>query len=53
MAHSSFHSVDHLEATTRAYIDSYNMCATPLSWTKTAEYLIGKINRKRIINTRH
>jgi transposase len=49
----SFHSVDDLEATIRAYIDSYNERATPFIWTKTAEYLIGKINRKRIINTRH
>ena len=49
----SFHSVDDLEATIRAYIDSYNTRATPFIWTKTAEYLIGKINRKRIINTRH
>jgi len=49
----SFHSVDALEATISAYIASYNERATPFIWTKTAEYLIGKINRKRIINTRH
>ena len=49
----SFHSVDDLEATIRAYIASYNERATPFIWTKTAEYLIGKINRKRIFNTRH
>lgn len=49
----SFHSVDDLEATISTYIASYNERATPFIWTKTAEYLIGKINRKRIINTRH
>ena len=49
----SFHSVDALEATISTYIASYNERATPFIWTKTAEYLIGKINRKRIINTRH
>jgi transposase len=49
----SFHSVDDLEATISAYIASYNTRATPFIWTKTAEHLIGKINRKRTINTRH
>jgi transposase len=49
----SFHSVDDLEATIRAHIDSYNERATPFIWTKTAEHLIGKINHERIINTRH
>lgn len=49
----SFHSVNDLETTISAYIASYNTRATPFIWTKTAEYLIGKINRKRIINTRH
>ena len=47
----SFHSLDGLEATISAYIASYNTRATPFIWTKAAEYLIGKINRKRIINT--
>lgn len=49
----SFHSVDDLEATIRAYIDSYNTRATPFIWTKTAEHLIGKIKRKQTFNTRH
>jgi len=49
----SFHSVDDLEATISTYIASYNERATPFTWTKTAEYLIGKINRKRITNTGH
>jgi len=47
----SFHSVDDLEATISTYIASYNERATPFIWTKTGEHLIGKINRKRIINT--
>ena len=38
----SFHSIDDLEATIRAYIDSYNTRATPFIWTKTAEHLIGE-----------
>lgn len=49
----SFHSVDDLEATISAFIAGYNERAIPFIWTKSAEYLIGKINRKRIINTRH
>jgi hypothetical protein len=32
---------------------SYNEHATPFSWTKTADELLGKIKRKSINNTRH
>ena len=32
----SFHNVDDLEATIRAYIDGYNERASPFIWTKTA-----------------
>jgi len=49
----SIHSVDDLEDTIRTYVDGYNTRATPFSWTETAEYLVGKINRKRTLNTRH
>ena len=48
----SFHRVDDLEATFRAYIDSDNTRATPFIRTKTAEHLIGKIKGKGTINTR-
>ncbi len=49
----SFHSVDDLEAMIRTYIASYNERPTPFIWTNTAEHLIGEINRKRTIDTRH
>jgi transposase len=49
----TFADVTELEDTIRAHIDSYNDRATPFTWTKTADELVGKINRKSINNTRH
>jgi len=48
----SFHSVNDLEATISDYIASYNTRVPSSIWTKPAEYPIGKINRKPIINSR-
>lgn len=48
---STSHSVDELEAAISAYIANYSTRAKPFVWTKTAEHLIGKINRKRTHNT--
>lgn len=47
----SFASVSDLEDTIRTYIDNYNESAHPFRWVKTADYLLGKIKRKRTINT--
>jgi transposase len=47
----SFSSVSDLEGTIRTYIDNYNQTARPFRWIKTADYLLGKIKRKQIINT--
>ena len=49
----TFTDVAELQTAIRTYIDSYNERATPFSWTKTAEELLGKIKRKSINNTRH
>jgi len=42
----SFASVDDLEHAIRAFIHAYNDRAEPFTWTKTADELITKINRK-------
>jgi len=47
----SFHSVQDLEDTIRAYITKYNTRAKPFRWIKTADYLLGKIKGKQIIIT--
>ncbi len=47
----SFHSVQDLEDTIETYIAGYNERAKPFRWVKTADYLLGKIKRKQIINT--
>ena len=49
----TFTDVTDLQTAIRTYIDSYNEHATPFSWTKTADELLGKIKRKSINNTRH
>lgn len=49
----TFTSVDDLEETIRDFIDAYNHRAKPFSWTKNADDLITKINRKQKSDTRH
>jgi transposase len=49
----TFTDVAGLQDTIRTYIDSYNERATPFTWTKTADELLGKIKRNSITNTRH
>jgi transposase len=49
----TFDSVAELESAITTYIDSYNDRAKPFAWTKTADYLIDKIKRKSINNTKH
>lgn len=49
----SFLSVDDLEDAIRRFIDAYNDRATPFTWTKNADDLLAKINRKHTSDTRH
>uniref|UniRef100_UPI00047AB998 transposase n=1 Tax=Arthrobacter sp. H20 TaxID=1267981 RepID=UPI00047AB998 len=48
-----FSSVKELEETMDRYIENYNQDAKPFTWTKSAEYLLGKMKRKQTINTEH
>ena len=49
----TYTDVTDLTTAIRTYIDSYNERATPFTWTRTADELLGKIKRKQINNTRH
>lgn len=49
----TFSSITDLEETMKRYIDNYNQNAKPFTWTKSAEYLLGKMKRKQTINTEH
>jgi hypothetical protein len=49
----TFTSVADLEEAIRGFIDGYNQRARPLSWTKTADDILTKLNRKETSNTRH
>ncbi|WP_157561072.1 IS3 family transposase [Mycobacterium sp. E802] len=49
----TFTDVTELQDAIRTYVDSYNHRARTFAWTKSADELLGKINRKSINNTRH
>ncbi len=49
----TFTSVKDLTAAIEAFIDGWNERCEPFIWTKTADEIIGKINRKRTNATRH
>jgi DDE superfamily endonuclease/winged helix-turn helix protein len=49
----TFTSVTDLEHAIRDFIDAYNHRAKPFTWTKTADDLLTKINRKQNSDTRH
>ncbi|GAA1346056.1 IS630-like element ISMsm5 family transposase [Arthrobacter roseus] len=49
----TFSSVADLQDAMERYIENYNKDAKPFTWTKSAEYLLGKMKRKQIINTEH
>jgi transposase len=49
----SFTSVPDLIAKIRAFINGWNPRAHPFIWTKTADQILDKINRKRISTTSH
>ena len=49
----TFTSVKDLIAAIETFIDGWNERSQPFTWTKTADEIIGKINRKRTKATRH
>ncbi len=49
----TFTSVKDLVAAIETFIDGWNERCEPFTWTKTAEEIIGKVNRKRTNATRH
>jgi transposase len=49
----TFASVNDLQQALERYIEHYNQDAKPFTWTKSAEYLLGKMKRKQTINTEH
>ena len=48
-----FKSVKDLNAKIRAFIDGWNERSHPFVWTKTAEEILKKANRKETSNARH
>ncbi len=46
-------SVKDLITAIETFIDGWNKRCEPFTWTKTADEIIGKINRKRTSATRH
>lgn len=49
----NFESVKHLNAKIRAFINGWNDRCHPFVWTKTAEDILKKANRKATCNTSH
>ncbi len=49
----TFGSVRDLNAKIRAFIDGWNDRAHPFVWTKTADHILGKANRKKTSNAGH
>jgi transposase len=49
----SYRSITDLNAKIRAYIDGWNDRAHPFVWTKTADQVLSKANRKKISNAGH
>ena len=49
----TFTSVKELISAIETFIDGWNERCQPFTWTKTADEIIGKINRKRTNATRH
>lgn len=47
---SNYASIPELEAAVSRYIERYNEDAKPFAWTKTADYLLGKMARKAKVN---
>ena len=49
----TYTSVKDLNTKIRAYIDGWNDRAHPFTWTKTADQILAKANRKKISNAEH
>jgi len=49
----TYTSVKDLNAKIRAYIDGWNDRAHPFTWTKTADQILAKANRKKTSNAEH
>jgi hypothetical protein len=49
----SYPSVKDLIAAIEAYIDGWNERCQPFVWTKTADQILTKAQRKKTSNTRH
>ena len=50
---ATFTSVKDLVTAIETFIDGWNQRCGPFTWTKTADEIIGKVNRKRTNATRH
>ena len=49
----SYNSVKDLIAAIQTYIDGWNERCQPFVWTKTADQILAKAQRKKTSNTRH
>jgi transposase len=49
----TYTSVKDLNAKLRAFVDGWNERATPFTWTKTADQIMAKVNRKKTSNAGH
>jgi hypothetical protein len=49
----SYNSVKDLIAAIETYIDGWNERCQPFAWTKTADQILAKAQRKKTSNTRH
>ena len=49
----TFRSVQELNKAIRAFIDGWNDRAHPFAWTKTADQILSKANRKKTSSTGH
>jgi hypothetical protein len=49
----SYNSVKDLIAAIETYIDGWNERCQPFVWTKTADQILAKAQRKKTSNTRH
>lgn len=51
--HGTYTSAKDLNAKIPAFIDGWNDRAHPFTWTKTADQILAKANRKKIANAGH
>ena len=51
--HATYTSIKDLNAKIRAHIDGWTDRAHPFTWTKTADQILAKANRKKTSNAEH